>query len=291
MQFGLILGYGTILVGLAGCQFFGPTSIQVGRPVYNEVIQQTSKLQTFANIIRVFRHEPTSFMDVSQINAQFTVQNTLMGAVAGIGGIRTGSANMGFMFQENPNITYTPLIGQSLVSQITTPITVDALANLINSDWPISSVLGLSADRLTPGYEDYSVAMNAIIALDHLGAITMSVTNVQISLPKTTKDNGSGINPESNLVLQITLQPSHPHTGGNPVETSTQTEIQNLWCRLVRAISGNVICPSPIANLLLAVNVSPSKKETDFAETPSFRGASLDGVRKSPRRHQTRQCT
>jgi len=127
MQFGVILGYGTILVWLAGCQFFGLTSIQVGRPVYNEVIEQTSKLQTFANIIRVFRREPTSFMDVSQINAQLTVQNTLMGAIDGIGGIRTGSANMGFMFQENPNITYTPLIGQSLVSQITTPITVDAL--------------------------------------------------------------------------------------------------------------------------------------------------------------------
>ena len=59
---------------------------------------------------------------------------------------------MEFMFQENPNITYTPLMGQSLVSQITTPITVDALANLINSDWPISSVLGLSADRLTPAW-------------------------------------------------------------------------------------------------------------------------------------------
>jgi len=47
------------------------------------VIPQTSKLQTFANIIRVFRHEPTSFMDVSQINAEFTVQNTLMGLLLG----------------------------------------------------------------------------------------------------------------------------------------------------------------------------------------------------------------
>src|SRR5271166_4501150 len=118
MQYRLFLGCGTILIGVAGCQFFGPTSIQVGRPVYNEVIQQTSKLQIFANIIRVYHHEPTSFMDVSQISAQFTVQGTLMGAVMAIGGARTGSTNIGLLFQENPVITYSPLTGQSLVSQI-----------------------------------------------------------------------------------------------------------------------------------------------------------------------------
>lgn len=97
MRFTVFLGCGTILMEAAACQFFGPTSIQVGRPVYNEVIQQTSKLQTFVNIIRVAHHEPTSFMDVSQINAQFTVQSTLMGAVSAIGAGRIGSANIGLL--------------------------------------------------------------------------------------------------------------------------------------------------------------------------------------------------
>src|SRR5271165_3325299 len=201
---------------------------------------------------------------LSQISAQFTVQGTLMGAVMAIGGARTGSTNIGLLFQENPVITYSPLTGQSLVSQISTPITVDSLANLINSDWPITSVLSLAADRLTPGYQDYAMAINALIALDALGAITISITNALTSLPKTpkpAKENASDKNAEANPVLEITLQPSHPYTRGNPIETPTKTEIQNLWCRLVTVVTGNRKCPSPIGNLLLAVNVSPSRKE------------------------------
>jgi len=260
-RFRLFLGCGVILIGLAGCQFFGPTSIQVGRPVYNDVIQETSKLQTFANIIRVAKHEPTSFMEVSQINAQFAVQGSLMGAVAGIGGTRIGSANLGLLFQENPNITYTPLTGQSLVSQIATPITVDSLANLINSDWSITSVLSLAVDRLTPGYEDYGMAINALIALDDLGAITISVTKIETSPPKTTKpikENGSSASAEPSTVLEITLQTSHPNTRRNPEQAPTLTEIRDLWCRLV-AVMTHTKCPTSVEKLSLAVSVSPSR--------------------------------
>src|SRR5437867_212194 len=121
------LGCGGILAGLVGCQIFGPAAIEAGRQPYNEVIQETSKVQTFSNIIRVKNHEPTTFIDVSQVSAQMSAQATFMGAVSAIGGARVGSANMGLTLSETPTITYTPLTGQALVQQIATPLTIDSL--------------------------------------------------------------------------------------------------------------------------------------------------------------------
>lgn len=150
-----------------------------------------------------------------------------------------------------------------MVSQITTPITVDSLANLINSDLPITSVLTFAVDRLTPGFEDYSIAINALIALDHFGAITISVTEAEASLPKSKKPankDGSAKSNETNPVLAIAKQPFHPYTGGDLTETKTQAEIiQDLWCRLVVVISrwntDSCTRPVTIENISLAVNV------------------------------------
>jgi hypothetical protein len=209
-----------------------------------------------------------------------------MGTVAGIGTGRTGTANLGLLFQENPVITYSPLTGQSLVSQISTPITVDSLANLINSDWPITSVLGLSVDRLTPGYEDYAMALNALIALDQLGAITISVTEAQAPLAKTKKlenKDESGKSEGMNPVLAITLQRFHPDTGGELTETGTQADIQDLWCRLVVAISGNTdSCTRPVGKISLAVNVRRSVNEGGSKERVfSIRTRSAIGIVKA----------
>jgi hypothetical protein len=82
----------------------GPGSIRVDRLDYNEVIQQTYKQQTFANIIRVRHYEPTTFVDVTQITASVLGQATLGGAVDGIGTVASGSSAMALEYQESPTI-------------------------------------------------------------------------------------------------------------------------------------------------------------------------------------------
>jgi hypothetical protein len=215
----------------------------MGRLNYNEVIQQTSKTQTFANIIRVRNHEPTAFVDVTQINAAVLAQANLTGVLTSVGTHpqNSGSGTLGLEYQEAPLITYQPLSGPALVSQISTPLTIDSLTNLFDSDWPIASLLTMGSDRLTPGYEDHYAAINAIIALDNFGAITMSAgvtepnASNQItpasapSNPATqgSKPTASGQEP----VLIITLHPLHPYTF-LLTEAEAQGMIRQLWCRL-----------------------------------------------------------
>jgi hypothetical protein len=180
---------------LTGCITPGPTSIMEQRPNYNEVIRTTSRDQVFYNIVRVYNDDIPQFVDVTSINAAMSFQGTVAGGAnlpqtmtgGGSKAVTTGGTNNGqtvtttnvpfytghdfslngtVQVSESPVITYQPLQGQALVQQIATPVTVDTLANLYNSDWPISSILALAADRITPNSNDYYTALNAIIDLD-----------------------------------------------------------------------------------------------------------------------------
>ena len=127
----------------SGCQYVGPIAIDQGRDRYNGVIQATSKEQTFSNIIRVRNHEPTSFMDVSEVDATTTLSGNVTGGISSIGAVanpkstsagtfagQVGAVSGGAVYTEQPLIRYTPLLGQALVAQMVTPVSADALADL-----------------------------------------------------------------------------------------------------------------------------------------------------------------
>lgn len=117
-----VLVAGTLIV-FGGCQLVGPIAIDAGRDRYNSVLQATSKQQAFENIIRVKNYEPTSFMDVTEIDATQTFTGTLSGTVTGIGSKpgtygTLGSISPGVSYSEAPLIRYVPLVGQGLVEQL-----------------------------------------------------------------------------------------------------------------------------------------------------------------------------
>jgi hypothetical protein len=244
-----------LLVPLLACQLIGPGSIQVGRLNYNEVIQETNKKQTFANIIRVRHHEPTTFVDVTQISASVLGQATLAGAVAGIGTVANGSAAVGLEYQESPTIQYQPLLGAALVTQLVTPITADSLGNLFNSDWSPASLLTMAVDRITPGYSDYASAVDALIALDALGAINITPSVIigeeiigapgaarpqfqngpkKTSSTAPSRKTTAADKQQAFRVLVVSLEPTHPH--GPNIGSEKNPKIQALWCRLTTAV-------------------------------------------------------
>jgi len=233
-----------LIMPLLSCQFLGPTAIKWGRLNYNDVIQQTSKTQTFANIIRVKNHEPTAFLDVTQISAAVLAQANLTGAVSSLGvhPQNGGSASLGLEYQEAPTIQYNPLLGQALITQIATPITIDSITNLYDSDWLIAPLIALAVDRLTPGYEDFAAALNAIIALDDLGAITFTPGVVSTTLSDQGKPASAASKPstsEQEPVLIVALQAVHPRTNGAPTDIQTAETVSRLWCRLYTLLNGN----------------------------------------------------
>jgi hypothetical protein len=156
------------LASLVGCEVVGPASLQHGRVDYNAVIAKTNMEQTFTNILRVCKAEPTAFMEVSEVDAVVLSSASFSAGIGGIGaGLHNTTGEVGNVggtlnYQESPTIRYQPLLGQALISQLSTPVSVDALSNLISSGWGPAEVLDLALDRLTPNPLDRPNALRAI---------------------------------------------------------------------------------------------------------------------------------
>ncbi len=253
----------TLAVVVAGCNLLGPSSIDQGRDRYNSAIHTTSMEQTMSNIVRVYQNEPTTFMDVSEVDATMSFGGSLQGAATGIGSTathsttagtlagRVGSATGTVQYSETPTIRYLPLLGQPLVAQLVTPVSVDALGLLYDSYWPAASVLDFAAAYLTPEYAEFFSALDTIIELDDRSAI--EITAAKTGLPKppdaasevtspATKEPAKS--PDSgNDSLFIYLRPLQAGRRGHPVNKQQQDavwverRVLQLWVRLLRIYS------------------------------------------------------
>jgi hypothetical protein len=248
-------------LALAGCQHVGPSSISMGRPDYNSAIQETSQQQLLENIVRVRDAQMPLVMDVTQINAGLTFQASAGAQVAGIGGqaalqgagravatsntagalsslvvpTEAGLFSSGVIYQETPTITYTPLTGQPLIAQLSTPITVDFLATLPDSDWPITAVMTFAVNYAAPNYLDTSTAINALSALDAIGAVTSSAGRSTLSGGARSSDGGDQEKPSA-----ATAGPSGDDTltfyllPGKNDDLATREHVLRLWISLLR---------------------------------------------------------
>jgi hypothetical protein len=219
-----------LTVMLAACQHFGPLALEQGRERYNETIHSTSRDQLFANIIRVANGESPLFMDVAEVNANQSFQNTLTGGVGGIGTLlglqgagpsvptsatagslstrvvpnQAGSVGGSVLYSESPTISYQPLSGQALIAQIATPIDIGSIANLINSDWPNLPVMDFAFDRITPYDGQYYVALDAITYLFGKHAVMVAAEN-SAAMPR--QDSTRLVAPGTNITVQTSSQP------------------------------------------------------------------------------------
>jgi hypothetical protein len=185
-----VLVAGTLIV-FGGCQLVGPIAIDAGRDRYNSVLQATSKQQAFENIIRVHNYEPTSFMDVTEIDATQTLSGTVSGSLTGIGAKpgtfgTLGSVSPGATYSEAPLIRYVPLTDQGLVEQLVAPVNTDALASLADSEWPLMPLLDFSASFLTLDWGETGVALNLIAELDYNNRLELVSTKSDWTKPKNT---------------------------------------------------------------------------------------------------------
>jgi hypothetical protein len=231
LAFGAAAATAVLCVG--GCGWLGPTAIKNSRGNYNEVIQRTSMEQTLANIVRVHNHEPTLVFDVTEVDATTSFQGAASGGVAGIGARpgtgggtlagQVGSAGAALQYSDTPTIRYFPLVGQALVSQMVTPVSVDAIAQLSGSDWPTAPVFDLAMSVLTPNYEDYYVALNTIDELAAYSALQISAT----------KSNLTGSSLDDSLILYVAPFGSLD-ADEKGIKLERERRILKLWIRLLR---------------------------------------------------------
>jgi hypothetical protein len=251
-----------------GCQNVGPTAINLGRDRYNSIIQSTSKEQTLSNIIRVYHHEPTSFMEVSEVDATTSFSTNVTGTMSNIGAMATHSTTAGTLsgqvgavggsatYSESPLIRYTPLLGQSLVAQLATPVSPDALSSLYNSNWDVMPLLDFSTSYLTPDFNDFYAALNTIAELysDEVLSVVSSkseLTQKGDSGGGSNKGQPKSPNPPGTLTLEVANKPSgggaddaitlylnpfHPR-GARDAAARERRDLQ-LWARLLWLYAG-----------------------------------------------------
>ena len=260
VRIGKFVGVVGVLGVFGGCQMVGPIAIDAGRDRYNSIIQSTSKQQAFSNIIRVHNNEPTSFMDVTEVDATQSFAGTVNGAVTNIGAKlgttggtlagEVGSITPGVTYSETPLIRYVPLVGQGLVEQLVAPINTDALASLSDSEWSLMPLLDLSADFLTLDYDEFGAVINTMAELDYDERLELVSTKSDWTKPKnppaSSSDNTTGgankktsTSASTDDALVVYFSPFHPHTRRPTDIVRRQRDADNrLWSYLLALYDG-----------------------------------------------------
>jgi len=119
---------------LAGCAVAGPTAIRSGRLAYNEAITETNNQQLLMAVIQNRYEETGSLLGVASVTANVRVR-TRAGIQLGFGDADNYTGNLvpfdaGVVYEENPTISYMPVVGVKYASQLFYPMPVTALAQL-----------------------------------------------------------------------------------------------------------------------------------------------------------------
>jgi hypothetical protein len=126
-----------LVLGSSGCSLIGPASIRGSRSSYNDTIVATNNQQVLAMIVRTRYGEPSGLLAVSSITSNMKFQANA-GSEFGFGSDTNYQGNLvplsiGFAYEENPTITYTPVEGEKYMRGILSPLPVDLTLLLLNA--------------------------------------------------------------------------------------------------------------------------------------------------------------
>jgi hypothetical protein len=245
-----ILAFVVASIHLGGCQMVGPKSIGLGRDRYNDIIQTTSMEQTMSNIVRVYRHEPTLSMEVTEVDAVVSSSGSFNATGAGFGSRANAGATAGaggtLQYSETPTIRYQPLLGQPLVAQMVTPVSVDALGLLYDSYWDLAPLLDFSSAYLTLDYREFYVALDTINELNSRGALELVAGKSALlaaAVPEPSSPPSAGAKGDdakksgggNNDSLIVYLRPFHR----NNADLEDKQRVLQLWIRMLRLYGEN----------------------------------------------------
>ena len=144
-----------LILAAVGCSL-GPRSVEQSRLRYNEAIKTTTEQQLLLNIVRLRYTDTPSSLSITSIAEQREIVGGLRAipffAAAGagdFGGFR------GIVLPQveasgavRPTLSYTPIDDSEFTRRLFTPITLDGIAYLGKTTWPISTVFRLYLENL-----------------------------------------------------------------------------------------------------------------------------------------------
>lgn len=141
----------------SGCAL-GPRSVELTRLRYNEAIKTTTEQQLLLNIVRLRYTDTPSSLGLTAIAQQeeavaglraipfFTASAAGQLAEASYRGVVLPQAELSGA--SRPTLTYTPLDDQEFTRRLFTPISLEGMAYLGKTTWPIATVFRLYLENL-----------------------------------------------------------------------------------------------------------------------------------------------
>jgi len=137
---------------LAGCTSLGPPSIPVDRSDYSAAIAESWKQQTLLNIVKLRYMDLPVFVDVASIVAGYSMQTgvNISGTSSSPNAIQGDflSAGGAAIYTDRPTITYVPLMGESFLRSMITPIEPKNIFFMLQAGYAADFILGLTVESL-----------------------------------------------------------------------------------------------------------------------------------------------
>jgi hypothetical protein len=164
------LAYGLVLGLCTGCASFGPKALERTHGRYNEAVHEVEQEEFLRNLVRVRYNDSPSSLNVTSIAAQYELAGQ---AEARPFFIAPNPSNSNVIFKtftallpdafvsgaNRPTLSLVPSDDGTSTRQFLTPIPTDTLVFLMQSGWPVSTVLRIWVDRLN-GVPNASTASN-----------------------------------------------------------------------------------------------------------------------------------
>jgi len=184
------------LVGVPGCGL-GPKTLTHTRLRYNDAVKETSEQQLLLNIVRLRYSDTPSSLAISTIADQHELSTNAQivpfFTSAGAGDFGTYGSRLlpqfGIAGASRPTLSYTPLDDEDFARRLFTPISLDGVAYLSKTTWPISSVFRLYLENLNwvsnaetasgptprqpPIYAEFRDGVDALQNLQDRGLVTI----------------------------------------------------------------------------------------------------------------------
>lgn len=188
----------------AGCASMGSKKLVSSHTAYNDAVQLTITREVLANIVRSRYSDPMQFMNVSAINAQFSVSSGASADVSGVGaGGAVGALGGSIGYSSSPTITYIPQSDHGFYRSMYSPFDVgevigfglqyrfarvDPALQTLSLRLSFGSINGAN-DFVAGKYNElYIRRIDAIVRLLQLGAIYRQVPEWDFdttSIPKS----------------------------------------------------------------------------------------------------------
>ena len=189
------LALGALMLG--GCAtHLGSRSLPSVRANYTQSIAESADQQMLFNLVRLHHGRLPVFLQISSVVTQYGLSHNVgvsgtYNAVGQGGFVPPGGAGVrgGVSVEERPTITYTPLQGEQFVRRLATPLSSQAIAQLVQAGWPWDAVLACCVQQVNGQFAPAQARRGQHTDFQRLGGL---LRNLQETHAAAIRPNGEG---------------------------------------------------------------------------------------------------